>query len=308
MNRSTSREEDERHDQLPSVEEIKVSQGPSTSNEDRPCVSWLCSTTCVFASVLLVGFLLGFIGMTVFIETEDPLSQSAPGNGPNNNDTTDEPQTSLQSRLEAVLGVKATEEIFIGTSYQALAIQQMEQEEDIYLTYSNERLKQVYGLLCLYYATNDNGNAWSRAPSWGVDYNECQWEGIRCSSLDHVVEIDLAYFGLDGVVPSEITLVESVLVLRLDDNPGLTGTIPAFFGQMNLCKYPTQRLVCGKAHMTLVSWLMNYFFAVQLSVTGCGYVGEMPAEVCALKESNPNALLAVECALIQCDGFCCTCG
>ena len=30
---------------------------------------------------------------------------------------------------------------------------------------------------------------------------------------------------------------------------------------------------------------MGISFAVQLSVTGCGYVGEMPAEVCALK--NP---------------------
>ena len=76
--------------------------------------------------------------------------------------------------------------------------------------------------------------AWSKAPAWQLDNNECDWEGITCNALDQVIEIDLTNFGLDGVIPSELVLVETVQVIHLDDNPALTGQIPRFLGRMNL--------------------------------------------------------------------------
>ena len=121
----------------------------------------------------------------------------------------------------------------------------MKESEDVYTSYSDARLKQVFGLLSLYYATKDSSIAWSKAPAWQLDFDECNWEGVVCNESDEVVEIDLANFGLDGVIPPEVVLVESAQVMRLDDNPGLTGNIPGFLGRMNLRKYDIDDKCCG---------------------------------------------------------------
>lgn len=259
--------------QLPSVEEIKSSRAYQEETQESVSNASLCSIQRVLIVFTIFAFLLGFFSMTLVIKgVEHSSAETAPVS------ESDDMSTTPESRLRDILKLK-DENIFLDSpdSYQLRAMQRMRNSDKVYVTYSDVRLKQVYGLLSLYFAANDCG--WSNAPSWHSAYDECTWDGITCNSAHLVEEIDLSGFGLDGVVPIELVLVESVRVLRLDDNPDLTGKIPSFFGRMNLDI---------------------------LSLTGCGYVGEMPDELCQSKIENAPMVLKVDCwDRIACDEFCC---
>jgi len=97
--------------------------------------------------------------------------------------------------------------------------------------------------------------------------DECNRSGITCNTAKLVVEIDLSAIGLDGVIPVELILVESICSIKLDNNPGLSGKIPSFLGRME----------------------MNV-----LTLTGCGYVGEMPDKICQSKLKRTLSILEVD--------------
>uniref|UniRef100_A0A7S3L5T5 Leucine-rich repeat-containing N-terminal plant-type domain-containing protein n=1 Tax=Amphora coffeiformis TaxID=265554 RepID=A0A7S3L5T5_9STRA len=276
MKCSESLDEESPHDQVPSAEEIKST---SVSQENQR----LSSRAALFArnipfvlfAVLFVGFLLGFISMTLAIGEEEEHSTAA---SPHAVESQPNKSIPLERRLQKIL-VGNGENLFLENlySYQTLAIERIKQEHQVYAAYSDTRLKQVYGLLSFYFATSDTD--WPSAPLWQSMNDECSWEGITCNTAHLVVDIDLSGFGLNGAIPLELILVESVRSIRLDDNPGLSGNIPSFLGRMKLDT---------------------------LTLTGCGYVGEMPYEICQSKFDRILSILEVDCwDKIACDEICC---
>lgn len=248
------------HDQLPSVEEVKVDT-PRTRTRSRAVIV----TTAI---LVMVALLLGLL-LVVLMPTSKASPSSSETSGPAattgiENERADIfPPRSVGSRLRAILAQEGEISLLDDPkNYRFKAFERLARQENTYAMYSDSRLKQVYGLLALYYATNDNGKGWSTAIYWERDYDECRWEGIVCSDVYDeplVVEIDLTDFGLNGAVPNELTLVESVQRIRLDHNPGLQGDIPAMFGRMNnlgKCHRAFRGVfqsLCVETHMVFVS-------------------------------------------------------
>ena len=66
----------------------------------------------------------------------------------------------------------------------------------------------------------------------------CEWTGITCDNIEHVISINLAGYGLRGNIPSEISLLTYCQELHLGFNITtnkvnyLTGAIPHSIGNM----------------------------------------------------------------------------
>jgi hypothetical protein len=53
--------------------------------------------------------------------------------------------------------------------------------------------------------------------------NECTWYGVRCNVFKTIVELDIAYIELKGLIPRELFLLSQVQDLDLHGND-LQGT------------------------------------------------------------------------------------
>lgn len=279
------------HDQLPNVEEVKAGlpgnqQNKISVNElkswilHRPTAAWF------LASVLLAGFVSGFIGMVILLKSEEESSPSSSSAEVHPSSATTTPtHMSVEDRLRATILAQPSGSPFVEGSYQQKALSKLQSQETFYASYSDLRLAQVYGMLSLYYSTNDSDEAWSTAPFWAHSEYECQWEGISCDPMGHVTAMDLSDLALNGVVPAELALVASVEIIHLDDNPGLTGLIPAFFGRMaSLGKSLSRR---GPYHVTRCGLHVTHTFLFHGSRTDADRVwlcgehasGDLPAKV-----------------------------
>jgi hypothetical protein len=306
--------EEEVHDQLPHVEECKAGLSSSSHNHksNRPLKSWMMPTAVWFlATVLLTSVVVCSLIGVVFLRTGHSSEEAHPSGTttptPNSNNN-----MSMEDRLRAILEQPDRDPLFAEGSYQNKALSQL--QNPFYASYDDQRLAQVYALLSLYYATHDNDEAWSAAPFWAHFEYECQWEGITCDSMGRVAGMDLSNFGLNGVVPAEVALLASSLArIHLDHNPGLTGLIPSFFGRMtslgkSLLVREGECLVNSNNVVLIVTHTHTFrsLLVVELTLTGCGYVGNMPAEICQLKLDDAAVVIEADClAQIACNAFCC---
>eukprot|EP00759_Apiculatamorpha_spiralis_P046893 PhF_6_TR42955/c0_g1_i1/m.65338 len=91
-------------------------------------------------------------------------------------------------------------------------------------------INQHYALMTLYNATN--GLSWQKNDGWGTadPTSVCSipWYGITCDGDGNVVKVVLTQNGLLGSLPVTGGLggLSYLEVLNLEDNHGLTGTIP----------------------------------------------------------------------------------
>lgn len=87
-------------------------------------------------------------------------------------------------------------------------------------------VSQKEALIALYLATN--GSEWKNKDSWLIG-DECTWFGIACDSEGAVVSIFLSGNNLNGTLPSELGSLTRLTDLYITDSPGLTGSIPTSF-------------------------------------------------------------------------------
>lgn len=94
-------------------------------------------------------------------------------------------------------------------------------------SYSAVQLVQRFALASLYYATNsvETGHTidkygqdapipgWTTTHGWLSDDSECSWYNVTCDTDGAVSELRLAYNGLTGVIPPEISLLSSSLTV-----------------------------------------------------------------------------------------------
>ncbi|KAL3935644.1 MAG: hypothetical protein SGBAC_008877 [Bacillariaceae sp.] len=102
-----------------------------------------------------------------------------------------------------------------------------------------------YFLTTLYYSTNGD-SAWDRTYTWlSPTYSHCspritKWFGVRCEN-DAIVSIDLEANLLDGTIPADIRLLESLGFLCMGEQ-NLTGTIPALPASLTTLKLENNQL------------------------------------------------------------------
>jgi len=100
------------------------------------------------------------------------------------------------------------------------------------------RLTQRYALATLWFGMN--GPSWSLRNGWLKTDDECSWLGVECSvqevvgafNLTPVVVIDLPDNKLNGTIPADIALLQSLQWFGTDKNPSLSGSLPPSFTEL----------------------------------------------------------------------------
>jgi hypothetical protein len=80
---------------------------------------------------------------------------------------------------------------------------------------------QRYALAVIYYSSK--GDQWEVNTNWMTTKSECTWYGVFCNVFKTVVELDIAYIELKGLIPRELFLLSQVTDLDLHGND-LQGT------------------------------------------------------------------------------------
>ena len=82
---------------------------------------------------------------------------------------------------------------------------------------------QRFVLATIYYATK--GAQWDINTDWMTNKHECSWYGVQCDMFKNIVNLDIGYIKVDGLVPREIGLLKELRDLDLHGND-LQGVIP----------------------------------------------------------------------------------
>jgi hypothetical protein len=82
---------------------------------------------------------------------------------------------------------------------------------------------QRFAMAVIYYATK--GAKWEENAGWMTSKHECSWYGVECNTFKKVINLDLGYIKVDGLVPREIGLLTELRDLDLHGND-LQGVIP----------------------------------------------------------------------------------
>ncbi|CAB9500048.1 leucine rich repeat [Seminavis robusta] len=115
-----------------------------------------------------------------------------------------------------------------GTSYQAKAIQWLENDKLAYDGLSQQRIWQRYALACIYFATYAVPNpytvsstrGWIDSAGWLEPISECEWFGVNCTRDSFVESLDLSSNRLTGTFPNEtMILAGNLTYLDLFQNP-----------------------------------------------------------------------------------------
>eukprot|EP00934_Nitzschia_sp_Nitz4_P002486 Nitzschia sp. Nitz4//scaffold211_size37880//22789//23990//NITZ4_007709-RA/size37880-augustus-gene-0.55-mRNA-1//1//CDS//3329541988//2476//frame0 len=82
---------------------------------------------------------------------------------------------------------------------------------------------QRYVMAVIYFGTQ--GSKWDINTDWMTKKHECSWYGVECNLFGKVVNLDLGYIQVDGLVPREIGMLTELRDLDLHGND-LQGVIP----------------------------------------------------------------------------------
>ena len=138
---------------------------------------------------------------------------------------------------------------------------------------------QRYALAVTYYASK--GQQWDTNTNWMTPKSECSWYGVHCNLFGTVVELDLGYIELAGLVPRELSLLTSLKDLDLHGND-LQGVIP-------------HRMLVGLTSMKYLRLQMNGLFGSihkeiarmknlkELYLFGNFFAGTIPKQISELK-------------------------
>jgi len=104
--------------------------------------------------------------------------------------------------------------------------------EDV-LEFNGERIRQRYAMT-VFFCEQDGGD-WLENDMWLSDLHECDWYNMigldPCNRVEQMEMIRIHGNGLQGTLPSELSIVSTIYELTLSDNL-ITGTFPTDYAQM----------------------------------------------------------------------------
>jgi len=108
----------------------------------------------------------------------------------------------------------------------------MDQEDPKVLCSIDPAFQQRYLAAMMFFAWN-GPETWKpeSAATWLSGAHECEWFGITCNEDQVVTELELKDHGLEGLLPTELFLLESLKKLSVDHND-LSGPIPSTIAQL----------------------------------------------------------------------------
>ena len=120
---------------------------------------------------------------------------------------------------------------------------------------------QRFIMAVIYYATK--GAQWDVNTDWMSSKHECSWYGVHCDPITkQVVNLDLGYIAVDGLVPREIGMLTNLKDLDLHGNE-LQGVIP-------------HKLLAGLRKLQYLRLHMNGMFgAIHKEITHMKYLKEL---------------------------------
>ena len=105
----------------------------------------------------------------------------------------------------------------------------IEEDQTDYSNQGNrEKLEQRYALAVVFYSTT--GSSWLDSTDWLLAANECTWFGVACDLDQKVTTLTLESNNLDGILPADIGLLDSLLSMDFHSNPKLGGSLPNSLG------------------------------------------------------------------------------
>lgn len=151
--------------------------------------------------------------------------------------------------------------------------------------YSRERFLDRYALVTLY--MNTEGPQWIRSDNWLSKKSECLWYGVRCGRMglllmsERVLEVDLSFNSLSGIIPREIAYLSELRDLDMNGN-SLQGVIPhLMFTKMS--KLTTLYLHMNDLFGRIPNELGQLSNLRELSLYGNFFIGTIPYEISLLK-------------------------
>lgn len=194
------------HDQLPSVEDVKMELGLTSSRSSNK----LC---------LIIFGVLAFAGVfiSIIVAAKDSPSKTL--------SSTPYSPLDVESALREI-AINGEKDFLDKDSYQSKAAWNLESDAMVHQEYNLERLKQRYGMYCLYHATNEDrtwkvNNGWKR-----MGKDECKWYGAMCDDDGMVTRIELRNNGLEGRIPEEVSFISKLEVFNVNAND-LSGHVPS---------------------------------------------------------------------------------
>ena len=139
---------------------------------------------------------------------------------------------------------------------------------------------QRFALAVTYYATK--GDQWDSNANWMTTKHECSWYGVMCNVFRTVVDLDLGYIEMAGLVPRELALLTRVRDLDLHGND-LQGILP-------------HRMLIGMEKVQYLRLQMNGLFGSihkeiarmknlkELYLFGNFFAGTIPKQISELKK------------------------
>jgi len=152
------------------------------------------------------------------------------------------------------------------------------------LNYTDPRVIQRYVLMVLYYQCG--GTKWSNYNNWMSVALECEWYGIGCNGELEVTNITLDNNKLEGIIPSELSSVDSLEVLELNTN-SLKGTNTSFFDgffQHDLINFKTFDVSNNYLSGTIPAQFEKYGNLTKLSLINNEFTGSFPVEITNLRK------------------------
>ncbi len=114
-------------------------------------------------------------------------------------------------------------------------------------------LQECQALVALY--TSTGGSSWRTKTNWLTANTVCTWYGVSCS-LGHVRGLTLTNNGLQGTLPSELGNLTSMQTLYLNNNAGLTGSLPSTLTSVPLTTFSYAGTgLCAPAGAAFQNWL-----------------------------------------------------
>lgn len=139
---------------------------------------------------------------------------------------------------------------------------------------------QRFLLGVVYYSTK--GAQWEKNTNWMTMKHECSWYGVNCNMMRTIVELDLAYIEMEGLIPRELGLLTAITDIDLHGND-LQGIIPhKLMDGMRKAQY--LRLQMNGLFGSLHKEITHMGKLKELYLFGNFFAGTIPKELSKLKK------------------------